>query len=51
MRAAVLQCVVAGVGDGGGLWWLESMIEVVCMHVWSPHQEVMQMVVLHHQIQ
>jgi hypothetical protein len=36
MRATVLRCAVAGADGGGGMRWLEPMVEVVCMHVWAP---------------
>jgi hypothetical protein len=36
MRVAVVWCAVAEADAGGGLRWLEPMMEAVCMHVWSP---------------
>jgi hypothetical protein len=30
VRAVVLQCVVAGADDRGGLWWPKLMVEVDC---------------------
>jgi hypothetical protein len=31
VRSMVLLCVVAGVDGGGGLHWLEPIVEVACM--------------------
>jgi hypothetical protein len=36
VRAVVLRCAVARADGVGGLWWLEPMMEAVCMHVWAP---------------
>jgi hypothetical protein len=48
---AALQCAVVEADGGGGLWWPEPMMEMVCIHVWSPHSADVRTVVLHHQIQ
>jgi hypothetical protein len=47
VRAIVLQCAVAEADGGGGLRWLELMLEAVCMPVWAPCQALMWVVVLH----
>jgi hypothetical protein len=51
MWVAVLCGAVVRTSGGDGLWWTESMMEAVCMHVWAPHRVVIRMAVLHHQIQ
>jgi hypothetical protein len=37
-QATVLRCVVARVDSGGGLRWLELMVQAACMRVWPPCQ-------------
>jgi hypothetical protein len=37
MRAVVLRCAVARANGGGGLLWLEPMMEAVCICMCGPH--------------
>jgi hypothetical protein len=46
-RATVLRFAVAGADGGGGLRWLEPMVEAACMHVWA-HVELSLIVVVCH---
>jgi hypothetical protein len=47
-QVTVLQCAVAGADSGGGLRWLEPMIEAVCVHVWAPCRALVWVVVVRH---
>jgi hypothetical protein len=49
VQATVLRCVVVRVDSGGGLRWLEPMVEMVCMHVWAPCQSLVRAVVVRRQ--
>jgi hypothetical protein len=42
VRVMMLRCVVARADGGGGLRWLEPMLEAACMHVWAPCRSLMQ---------
>jgi hypothetical protein len=46
-RAMVLRCAVAEADGGGGLCWLEPMVEAACMHVWAPCRALVWAMVVH----
>jgi hypothetical protein len=50
VQVAVLRCGMARADDGGGLWRLEPMMEVACVHVWALRCVVVSTAVPHHQI-
>jgi hypothetical protein len=46
---AHVQATYTRVDGGGGLRWPEPMVNVACMHVWSPCRALMLVVVLYRQ--
>jgi hypothetical protein len=46
VRVTVLRCAVAGADGGGGLRWLQPMVEAVCMLVWAPCRALVWVVVV-----